>query len=170
MMDETWVWEKVKKKRFLLSFVQSGWKEGWEGVQTAGMGVGSRALVSVLRACVVYGTPEWKRHTDLGYGREGVQAGGAHVRVLMHSDLRKSARRAGTNKGCWEQGATRHKVQAERKGRSRSDAEPEGFSVLWCPLPSSAPLESRGPLSNWRIFSLEPKGMRQRNVEMAVRH
>ena len=86
--------------------------------------------------------------------------GGVHVHVLMHSDLRKSARRAGTNKGCWEQGATRHKGQAERKGRSRSEAEPQGCAVL-----SSAQLCSTGEpssLSNWRIFSLEPKGMRQR--------
>ena len=41
--------------------------------------------------------------------------GGVPVHVLMHSDLRKSARRAGPNKGCWEQGAMRHNVQAEGK-------------------------------------------------------
>lgn len=63
MMDEIWVREKVKKKRFLLSFVQSRRKDGWEAIQTAGMGVGGRALVSACRVCDVYETPQWKRHT-----------------------------------------------------------------------------------------------------------
>lgn len=58
MKDEICVWEKVKKKRFLLSFVQSGWRDGWEAIQTARTGVGGRALVSVCRVCDVYETPQ----------------------------------------------------------------------------------------------------------------
>ena len=46
-VDERWAWEKLKNKRFLLGFVRSEWQDGWEAIQTTGVGAGGRALVLV---------------------------------------------------------------------------------------------------------------------------
>lgn len=48
----------MKNKRFLLGFVQSEWKDGWEATQTAGgEGGGGRVLVLVSGACDVLRHP-----------------------------------------------------------------------------------------------------------------
>ena len=132
-------------------------------------GGGGRALVSVSGVCDVLRHPGGNvtQTTECMSGRECRREGCLSVswRTLTSGSQREEQEPT-EDAGSKEPWGIKSKLKEKAV---RSDAEPEGFSVLCGPLPSSAPPERRGPLSHWRIFSLEPKGTRQRG-EIAVRH